>query len=109
MSNNSSSTRVRHIVQFKLRTDLDASERQHAYQTFKHAIEALPAAIPTIVEIEVSCNINPCETWDICLNALFDNLNDVANYANHPLHLEAAGKLKPYVQERSCVDYVTQI
>ena len=65
----------------------------------------LTAVIPFIRQIEVGFNINSDETWDICLNATFDTLDDVRAYAVHPSHTAVAGALKPYLSGRSCVDY----
>lgn len=73
--------------------------------SFKKAIEALPAKIAVIRKIEVGLNMNPGETWSIALYSEFDSLDDVKFYATHPDHV-AAGKLLAAVKEsRACVDY----
>ena len=46
----------RHIVLFKFRDDIDSLNRDKAFLSFKEGIEALPAIIPTIKEIEVGEN-----------------------------------------------------
>ena len=51
-------------------------------------------------------NVNEQELWDICLVGEFDTLDDVRAYSVFPDHMAAAGALKPYLQGRSCVDYV---
>ena len=99
--------KYRHIVLFKLIPTLSEAEKVQHFQTFKAAIEDLPKDIPFIQEIEVGFNTNASEQWDICLNALFNNLEEIHQYSLHPLHLQAAIGLKPYVAERSCVDYET--
>lgn len=96
---------VKHIVQFQLSRDLSVKERQHIAQTFKEGIEALPAVIPTIRHIYVGVNINPAESWDICLESSFDSLDDVRAYGAHPAHQAVAGALKPHATGRSCVDF----
>lgn len=96
---------VKHIVLFKLKEEVPADVRLAAMNSFKEAIEALPAKIPTIRKIEVGLNINPSETWNIALYSEFDALEDVKQYAVHPDHV-AAGKLLAEVKEsRACVDY----
>ena len=62
-----------------------------AMNSFKAAIEALPAKISVIRKIEVGLNINPAEAWSIALYSEFDTLDDVKYYATHPDHV-AAGK-----------------
>ena len=96
---------VKHIVMFKLKDEALVAEKLAAMQNFKQAIEALPAKIPVIRNIEVGLNINPGEQWHIALYSEFDSLDDVKYYAQHPDHV-AAGKLLADVKEsRACVDY----
>ena len=96
---------VKHIVMFKLKDEVPAAEKLAAMQSFKQAIEALPAKISVIRKIEVGLNINPGEQWHIALYSEFDSLGDVKYYATHPDHV-AAGRLLADVKEsRACVDY----
>lgn len=96
---------VKHIVLFKLKEELPATEKQAVMNQFKEAIEALPAKISVIRKIEVGLNVNPAEAWDIALYSEFDSLEDVKIYAVHPDHV-AAGKLLADVKlNRACVDY----
>lgn len=96
---------VKHIVLFKLKEELPATEKQAVMNQFKEAIEALPAKISVIRKIEVGLNANPAEAWDIALYSEFDSLEDVKTYAVHPDHV-AAGKLLADVKlNRACVDY----
>ena len=96
---------VKHVVIFKLKKEVSPEERKSAMQAFKAGIEALPAAIGFIKDIEVGLNINGSEECDICLNSLFATLDDVKTYAAHPAHKAVAGALAPYIAARSCVDY----
>ena len=96
---------VKHIVLFRLKDEAPADEKLAAMNSFKAAIEALPAKISVIRKIEVGLNINPAEAWSIALYSEFDTLDDVKYYAAHPDHV-AAGKLIAAVKEsRACVDY----
>lgn len=96
---------LKHIVLFKLKESLSATEKQEVMNRFKAAIEALPATISTIRHIHVGFNVNPAEQWDICLDSEFDNLEDMKAYATHPAHLAAAGLLKDAKEGRACTDY----
>lgn len=96
---------VKHIVLFKLKDEAPADKKLEAMNSFKQAIEALPAKISVIRKIEVGLNMNPAETWSIALYSEFDSLEDVKSYATHPEHV-AAGKLIAEVKDsRACVDY----
>ena len=94
---------VKHIVLFKL--SAPEPERTQIITDFCNAIMALPPVIDVIRRIEVSCNINPAEKYDIALYSEFDTLADVTTYAVHPAHVAAAGILKGHVESRACVDY----
>ena len=72
---------VKHIVLFKLRDDVSVEKKLVVMNSFKEAIEALPAKISVIRKIEVGLNMNPGETWNIALYSEFDNLDDVKFYA----------------------------
>lgn len=96
---------MKHIVMFQLKKEVNFSERRKAMQQFKHDIERLPEIIPFIRDIHVGINVNPDEQWDICLESTFDTLDDIRTYAAHPAHVAIAMALKPFVANRSCVDY----
>lgn len=96
---------VRHIVLFQLKKMESDSDKLAVMNQFKNAIEALPAHIDVIRNIEVQFNMNPAEAYDIALVSEFDSLEDLNFYAKHPLHV-AAGKILAEVKEnRACVDY----
>ena len=96
---------IRHIVLFQLKGELSPSVKSEVIESFRKGILSLPEKIKSIVSIEVGTNVNPNESWDICLNGTFASIDDVLSYAVNPLHTAVAGELKPYVQNRSCVDY----
>lgn len=97
---------VKHIVLFKLKEELSAEKRWEVMNSFKNAIEALPASIGFIKHVEVGLNMNPAEQWDIALNSDFETMDEVRAYAAHPDHVAAASILGPYKESRACVDYV---
>ena len=96
---------IKHVVMFRFRDDVDEATRKTVRETFRSQILALRDKLPFIRAMEVGFNVNGQETWDICLEGVFDTLDDVRRYSTFPDHMAAAGGLKPYVQGRSCVDY----
>lgn len=96
---------VKHIVLFKLKEEISLEQKLVIMKSFKSAIEALPAEIPVIRNIEVGFNINPGESFDIALYSEFDSLDDVKFYATHPAHVAAGKILADAKESRSCVDY----
>lgn len=94
---------IKHIVSFKLKGTPE--QRLEAAEAFKNALISLPGKIDCLRSMEVGININPAEDWDLVLIALVDNMKDLETYANHPLHLEAAGIIKDCKEARACVDF----
>ena len=99
---------VKHIVMFRFKDDVDENTRKEVANSFRKGILKLKDVIPTIGNIEVGFNINPGEQWNICLNSEFRTLEDVIDYGKNPNHVKVTGQLKPYIAERSCVDYKTE-
>lgn len=94
---------VKHIVTFKLTGSNE--ERKQIAEKFKAALLELPANIEVLKSMEVGINENPTEDWDVVLTAVVPEMSDVAIYANHPAHIEAAGLLAGHKESRACVDY----
>lgn len=96
---------VKHVVLFKFRDDVAVGERDAAYKDFRCGILSLAEKFPAVKKIEVGRNINPAESWDICLVGEFASMDALAAYSSHPEHLRVAGELKQKLAGRSCVDY----
>ena len=90
---------IQHIVMFKFRADVPEALRAKAAAQFKAGIEALPAVVPFIREVNVGLNLNPAEQWDICLISRFDTLDDVKSYSVHPAHKAVASALMQPIAE----------
>lgn len=94
---------VKHIVMFKFKGSPE--ERQDISKRFMEALIQLPCEIPQLKSIEVGINMNPSEQWDLVLTATADSMEDVAIYSAHPAHQAAVEIIKPYKEDRACVDY----
>ncbi|HIT81673.1 MAG TPA: Dabb family protein [Candidatus Caccoplasma merdavium] len=97
---------IKHIVLFKLKNDIEPSQKEVLKQDFKRALEALSGKIDCLRSIEVGLNDNPEESFDIALTTTFDTFDDLRHYANHPAHLAAAAIIKEAKEARACVDYI---
>jgi len=95
---------VRHIVLFRIKDEICQEDKLVIMTKFKNNILALKNNISCIRDIRVDFNINPEEEWDLCLDAVFNTLEDVRYYSKHPDHVSAANELKPFLISRSCVD-----
>lgn len=95
---------VKHIVAFKLKGSPE--ERLSLSRKFKEALLALPEKIDVLQSMEVGINENEGEDWDLVLTAIVPAMNDVAVYAKHPAHVEAASIIADAKVSRACVDYI---
>ena len=91
---------IKHIVLFKLKTDLSSDEKKSIAQNFKNALESLKGKIPCLLSIEVGVNEN------IALTTTFETFDDLHNYAQHPDHVAATQIIKDAKESRACVDYI---
>lgn len=94
---------IKHVVSFKLKGT--ETERRQCSEKFKRALLNLQGKIECLRSMEVGINCNPEEKWDLVLISTFDNLKDLKEYANNPLHVEAASIIADLKEDRACVDF----
>lgn len=94
---------IKHIVFWNIQPDLD---RDKTALEIKTRLEALPAMIDVIRELEVGLDFNRSEAaCDVSLYTAFNSREDLAVYQKHPAHVEVAGYIKSVVGGRHVVDY----
>ena len=92
---------IKHVVMWRLNEDAKG-----AAEELKSKLEALPAIIPEIRELEVGLNCKPSDfAADVVLFSAFDSMEALASYAVHPDHVKVGAFLKEIVAERRVVDY----
>lgn len=96
---------IRHIVMWRIRTDLNQSASS-LIQELKSRLEALPSTVSQIKFFEVGVNEKPAPAaYDITLNSSFDSWDDLARYQAHPDHVVVGEFLKGITKERAVVDF----
>lgn len=94
---------IKHIVLFKFK---DSEKKADQMLDIKRELEKLTDVIPELQEIHIGLNSNPVEKWDMSLEAITANLQDLDTYANHPAHqLIVKTRIAPIKEDRACVDY----
>lgn len=93
---------INHYVMFRLKGAPE--EVAGAAREFKMAVEALPGIVPGLLSASVEQNCNPSESWSLILTATVDSMESLKTYANHPDHLAAVNRLKPFIADRAAVD-----
>ncbi len=90
---------IKHIVMYTLKEELD---KDAAVQFIASTLEPLVGKIPGLRHLEVRRSY---QGMDYALYSEFENKEDLAAYAVHPLHLEAKEQFHHMLASRVSADY----
>lgn len=98
---------VKHIILWKLRSELSAEEKQTRAQAIKQGLEGLKGQVPGLVDIHVQISgVLSSSNADIMLDSTLESEQALKGYAVHPAHVAVAnGVVRPYTEVRTCLDY----
>ena len=93
---------IKHIVMWDLK---DENKLENA-KKLKVSLENLKEEINEIKEIEVGININNSDaSMDVVLYSVFNTLEDLDIYQNHPKHLKIKEFVKNISTNRKVIDF----
>lgn len=97
---------VKHIILWQLKSELSAEEKISVKAGIKAGLEGLLGVIPGLTAISVQTESLESSNADVMLDSTFESVEALKNYAVHPAHVAVAnGKVRPYTQQRSCLDF----
>jgi hypothetical protein len=97
---------VKHIVFWRLRSELSAADRDAAMRRIKTGFEALPGKIPGLLKSEIGFDFNRgTDASDIVLYSEFASREAVAGYELHPEHMALVPMVREVRTEKRVVDY----
>ena len=98
---------IKHIILWKLRSEMSASEKQEAAKAIKSGLESLQGQVPGLVDIHVQIDgILDSSNADIMLDSTLLSEEALKGYAVHPAHVAVAnGVVRPNTEVRTCLDY----
>jgi len=98
---------IKHIILWKLRSDLNETQKHEAALAIKHGLESLKGQIPGLIDIHVQATGQlPSSNADIMLDSTLESELALQNYAVHPAHVAVAdGIVRPNTEIRFCLDY----
>lgn len=98
---------VKHIILWKLRSEMSASEKQEAAKAIKEGLESLKGQVPGLVDIHVQIDGRlESSNADIMLDSTLVSEEALKGYAVHPAHVAVAnGVVRPNTELRTCLDY----
>ena len=97
---------VRHIILWKLKSELTDAEKQSVKAGVKAGLEGLLGQIPGMTAVTVRTEGLPSSTADMMLDTTFESAAALKGYKTPPAHVAVAdGKVRPFVEVRLCLDY----
>ena len=98
---------IKHIILWKLRSEMSASEKQEAAKAIKFGLESLQGQVPGLVDIHVRIDgILDSSNADIMLDSTLLSEEALKGYAVHPAHVAVAnGVVRPNTELRTCLAY----
>ena len=98
---------IKHIILWKLRSEMSTSEKQEAAKAIKSGLESLQGQVPGLVDIHVRIDgILDSSNADIMLDSTLLSEEALKGYAVHPSHVAVAnGVVRPNTELRTCLDY----
>ena len=98
---------VKHIILWKLRSELSAAEKQATAKAIKQGLEGLKGQIPGLLDIHVQIDGRlESSNADIMLDSTLESPEALKGYAVHPAHVAVAnGVVRPNTELRTCLDY----
>ena len=98
---------VKHIILWKLRSELSETEKREKALAIKQGLESLKGQVPDPLDIHVQID-GRLETSnaDIMLDSTLESFDALKGYAVHPAHLAVAnGVVRPNTELRTCLDF----
>lgn len=97
---------VRHVIVWKLKEEFSEEEKVQIKKGIKEGLEGLVGQVPGLLEAKVYTEGLPSSTSDLMLDSMFESVEALKGYKNHPAHVAVAdGKVRPNVAIRSCLDF----
>ena len=98
---------VKHIILWKLRSELSAEEKQAKALAIKQGLEGLHGKVPGLVDIHVQIDGRlDSSNADIMLDSTLESEDALKGYAVHPAHVAVAdGVVRPNTELRTCLDF----
>ena len=98
---------VKHIILWKLRSELSAEEKRKVSEYIKSGLEGLKGQVPGLVDIHVQIDGRlESSNADIMLDSTLESPEALKGYAVHPAHVAVAnGVVRPNTELRTCLDY----
>lgn len=101
---------IKHIVMWKFKEDVPEDQKAQLKQSMKENLERLVTIVPGLLEAKYIVQPLATSTHDMALITGLDTVEHLNAYAVHPEHVKVADTyVRPFVCERSCLDYWEEV
>lgn len=96
---------LKHIVYWKVCENGTEEDRKKVVEGFRKKTEYLQSIIPQIKEARVGYNVNGGDVFHVCIDSVFNNLEELDQYINHPEHLKVREYMNSVSYDKAVFDY----
>lgn len=97
---------VNHIVMWNFKPGIEEEDKTALKAAMEANLKSLVGKVPGLLTVDFVNSPIPSSTHDIALVTTLEKAEDIAVYAKHPEHVKVADTyVRPYVQDRACLDY----
>ena len=96
---------IRHIVAWSFKEGFTQEEKQAHLQKIKSSLEALPAIIGGVVELNVQTDLLETSNRSAMLNSLFESEEALKAYQVHSEHKKVSEFVRSVMEDSVCLDY----
>ena len=96
---------IKHIVYWKVCKDGTKEDRQKVVEEFTNKTTYLKTIIPQIIEAKVGSNINDGDVFHVCIDSVFNNVEELEQYINNPEHLKVREYMNSVSYDKTVFDY----
>ena len=98
---------IKHIILWKLRSELSEAEKREKALAIKAGLEGLQGQVPGLTSIHVQIDgVLTSSNADIMLDSTLESEEALKGYAVHPAHVAVAnGVVRPNTDVRTCLDF----
>lgn len=97
---------VKHVILWQFKEEITPEQKVQIKAEMKETLEALKGVVPGLIDIKIVTEYLPSSNAEVMLDSSFENEEALKAYAVHPAHVKAANeKVRPFVTNRSCMDF----
>ena len=96
---------IKHIVFWKINKDGTDSDRRATVEAFRKKTEYLQTIVPQIKSATVGYNVNEGDVFHVCIDSVFDSLDDLNTYIDHPEHQKVRAFMNEVSYDKTVFDY----